>query len=146
MLYLCTLRHFHYYYGYMSHIHTFITIIHSLYHSTFTKRHPHSFISSLEHKCTILLLCSICNHSSCKTLFYKDKLEGELSTLNDSLDNSNKWNQLICSSGYFLTCNPLTILEIKQSKRLSLVCLRLHKMCRTRPKSPKCLHTSWYHW
>ena len=37
-------------------------------------------------------------------------------------------------------------IEIKQSKWSSLVCLHLHKMCRTRPKSPKCLHTSWYHW
>ena len=126
----------------MSHIHTIITIIHSLYHSHSTKCHPHSFISSLEDKCTIL--CSI-SHSSCKALLYKDKLEGELSTPNDSLDNSSKWNQLICFSGYFLICNPLIVLEIKQSKRSSLACLRLHKMCRTQPKSPKCLHMSWYH-
>ena len=35
---------------------------------------------------------------------------------------------------------------LKQSKWSTLVCLCLHKMCRTRPESPKCLYTSWYHW
>jgi len=123
-LYLCTLRHFHYYYGHTSHIHTFITITHSLYHSTSTKNHPHLFISSLEDKCTIF--CSICNHSSCKALLNKDKLEEELSALNDSLGNSNMWNQLICFSGYFFIWNPLIILEIK--------CLHLHKCAGHGPK------------
>jgi hypothetical protein len=36
----------------------------------------------------------MCKHDPCKVIQYKDAIEGELSTLSDSLDNSKKRNHL----------------------------------------------------
>jgi hypothetical protein len=40
------------------------------------------------------MLCHICAHDPCKHVVYKEMIEGELSTLPDSLGNSKKWNHL----------------------------------------------------
>jgi hypothetical protein len=40
------------------------------------------------------MYCPTCHHNPCKAVLYKDMLEGELSTLLDSLDNSKKRNHL----------------------------------------------------
>jgi hypothetical protein len=38
----------------------------------------------------------LCNNDPCKALLYKDVLEGELSVLSKSLNNSKKRNHLYC--------------------------------------------------
>ena len=40
------------------------------------------------------MLCDMCKHDPCKAILYKDFIEGELSTLSGSLDNSKKRNHL----------------------------------------------------
>ena len=55
----------------------------------FKKGSPKGYFSG-----QILRLCHHCNHNPSKAILYKDSLEGKLSCISDSLDNSKKRNHL----------------------------------------------------
>ena len=46
------------------------------------------------HPLSLTMLCSLYNHNPCKAVVYKVILEGELTAINDSLNESKKRNHL----------------------------------------------------